>query len=77
MTTPGETWTATELDERSNNVCAAGGVFVALYRAGLEPEVVVDDGEATNAIIVKLSHMKSRYRLTVEPGPDDDNGVVS
>lgn len=63
-----------------NNIIAAGGVLAALHVAAgvpppgvdLDPEVVMENGTATNMLTVRLGFMKSRYRLTVERVPDDE-----
>lgn len=65
------------LDDRDNNLIAAGAVFMLLI---LQPRstalqtvtVVVDEhGNATNQIDIGLSFMRSTYRLTIERVPEE------
>jgi hypothetical protein len=54
-----------EPEDYLNNILAAGGVYMALHKAGFNPEIVERDGQATNEIWIKPHYMKSRYRITV------------
>jgi hypothetical protein len=65
----------TAVEEMESNILAAGGVFGVALTAGLNPVVVMDNGLATNVLTVKLPYLKSRYRLTVERFPDDEETV--
>lgn len=60
------------LDERLNNIVAAGGVFMALTTAGVNADVELDGDNATNRLVVVLPFLKSPYRLTIERIPDED-----
>jgi len=53
-----------------NNILAAGGVYMVLAQADLEPEVISENGGVTNNIAIKFSFMKSRYMITVTRIPD-------
>jgi len=61
-----------DMDEKSNNILAAGGVYMVLAQGGLEPEIIYENGGATNSIAIKLRFMKSRYKITVERISDDE-----
>lgn len=67
-----------DLDTDTLNKLVAGGVFAVLLtptHIDVDPQLVTDDdGQATNALTVKLGHMKSRYRLTVERVDDEADG---
>lgn len=69
------------LDDRDNNLIAAGAVLMLLM---LTPrgtvlqtvDVVVDEqGNATNQIDIGMSFVRSTYRLTVERVDDDGNTI--
>lgn len=64
-------------DEVHNNMVAAGAILLALQLGQRNAEAltavapVVDrDGHVTNQIDVKLSFLKSPYRITIERVPD-------
>lgn len=58
-------------DEMQNNILVAGGILMALMNMpGVgKVEVVMEDGDATNQILVHPPWMKSPYRITVERIP--------
>lgn len=59
-------------EEYENNLLAAGGIWAALHQAGLDPEIVTEDGLVTNAVTVKIGYLKSVYMVTVVRVPDSE-----
>lgn len=55
-----------DVDEMSNNVLAAGAVFMVFHKAGIQAVPVFDGELVTNVVEVKFDFLKSPYRLTVK-----------
>ncbi|MGH3548892.1 MAG: hypothetical protein ACRDQU_12440 [Pseudonocardiaceae bacterium] len=60
------------IDDRDNNIVAAGALLAVVQTSNLDPQIVMEDGHATNAITVRFGCLRSRYRLTVERVVADD-----
>lgn len=58
-------------DDDLNNILAAGGIFMILHQAGLDPQVDMRDGQVTNSMTVQPGFLRSRYRVTVERVTDE------